>query len=132
MAGKHVEPIVYESVPRCTYCTPQIASMGLTEEQARERGIAPKVSKFPFRANGRALIHGESEGFVKAVADPSGTLLGMHAIGVEATELIAEASLARLFQADAWEVGYSIHPHPTLSEAMGQAALGIDGMMTDF
>jgi len=129
MAGKHVEPIMYDAVPRCTYSFPQIASMGLSEEQATERGISPKVARFPFRANGRALIHGEPEGFVKVVSDASsGSLLGMHIIGVEATELIAEASLARLFQADAWEIGATIHPHPTLSEALGEAALGIDGM----
>jgi dihydrolipoamide dehydrogenase len=129
MAGKNPEPMITDSVPRTTYCHPQIASMGLSEEQAKERGNTPKAVRFPLRANGRALIHGEPDGFAKVVADAkTGALLGMHIIGVEATELIATASLARLFQADAWEVGASIYPHPTLSEVIGEAALGIDGM----
>ena len=115
-------------VTRTTYSQPQIASVGLTEPEAREQGREVKVGKFPFLANGRALIHGEPGGFAKLVADAkTGQLLGAHIVGVEATELIAEPALARLFQGDAWEVSRNIHPHPTLSEVVGEAALAVDG-----
>ena len=115
-------------VTRTNYSQPQIASVGLTEPEAREQGREVKVGKFPFLANGRALIHGEPGGFAKLVADAkTGQLLGAHIVGVEATELIAEPALARLFQGDAWEVSRNIHPHPTLSEVVGEAALAVDG-----
>jgi dihydrolipoamide dehydrogenase len=128
IAGQRLQPMNDELVTRCTYSTPEIASVGLTEAQARERGHELKVGKFPFMANGRALIHGETQGFVKLVADAdSGQLLGAHLVGVQTTELIGEPALARLFQGDAWEVGRNIHPHPTLSEALGEAALAVDG-----
>jgi dihydrolipoamide dehydrogenase len=128
IAGRRVQAMNDELVTRCTYSTPEIASVGLTEAQARERGHQVKVGKFPFAANGRALIHGEPQGFAKLVADAeSGQLLGAHLVGVQATELIGEPALARLFQGDAWEVGRNIHPHPTISEALGEAALAVDG-----
>jgi dihydrolipoamide dehydrogenase len=128
IAGRRVAPMEQELVTRCTYSTPEIASVGLTEAQARERGIDVKVGKFPFVANSRAVIHGETQGFAKVVADAqTGQLLGAHVVGVQATELIAEPALARLFQGDPWEVGRNIHPHPTLSEAIGEAALAADG-----
>jgi dihydrolipoamide dehydrogenase len=128
IAGRRVQAMNEELVTRCTYSTPEIASVGLTEAQARERGHEVKVGKFPFQANGRALIHGEPQGFAKLVADAgSGQLLGAHVVGVQATELIGEPALARLFQGDAWEVGRNMHPHPTLSEALGEAALAVDG-----
>ena len=128
IAGKRVHPMEQELVTRCTYSHPQIASVGLTEAEARDRGHEVKAGKFPFLANGRALIHGEPGGFAKLVADArTGQLLGAHIVGVEATELIAEPALARLFQGDAWEVGRNIHPHPTLSEVLGEAALAVDG-----
>ena len=128
IAGKRATPMEQELVTRTTYSHPQIASVGLTEPQARERGIEVKVGKFPFLANGRALIHGEPGGFAKVVADAkTGQLLGAHIVGVEATELISEPALARLFQGDAWEVTRNIHPHPTLSEVIGEAALAVDG-----
>jgi dihydrolipoamide dehydrogenase len=128
IAGRRVQAMNEELVTRCTYSTPEIASVGLSEAQARERGHKVKVGKFPFQANGRALIHGERQGFAKLVADAeSGQLLGAHVVGVQATELIGEPALARLFQGDAWEVGRNIHPHPTLSEALGEAALAVDG-----
>jgi dihydrolipoamide dehydrogenase len=128
IAGHRVQAMNEELVTRCTYSTPEIASVGLTEAQARERGHEVKVGKFPFQANGRALIHGERQGFAKLVADAeSGQLLGAHVVGVQATELIGEPALARLFDGDAWEVGRNIHPHPTLSEALGEAALAVDG-----
>ena len=133
IAGKRVEPIHQELITRCTYSHPQIASVGLTEAQAREIGHDVKVGKFPFLAIGRALIHGEPDGFVKIVADKKdGRLLGTHIVGVQATELIAEPALAQLFQADAWEVGRNVHPHPTLSEAIGEAALAVDGVAINF
>ncbi|HKA49316.1 MAG TPA: FAD-dependent oxidoreductase, partial [Candidatus Dormibacteraeota bacterium] len=129
IAGKRLQPMEQELVTRCTYSTPEIASVGLTEAEARERGYEVKVGKFPFLANSRAVIHGETQGFAKLVADArSGQVLGAHVVGVQATELIAEPALARLFQGDPWEIGRNIHPHPTMSEAVGEAALAVDGV----
>ncbi len=128
IAGQRVTPMEQELVTRCTYSHPQIASVGLTEKQARDKGRDVKVGKFPFTALGRAQIHGETAGFVKVVADArTGQVLGTHIVGAEATELIAEPALTQLFQGDAWEVGRNIHPHPTLSEAVMEAALAVDG-----
>jgi dihydrolipoamide dehydrogenase len=128
IAGRRRQPMHQELVTRCTYSQPQIASVGLTEAQARQGGRQVKVGRFPLVANGRALIHGETSGFAKIVTDAeSGQLLGTHIIGVEATELIAEPALAQLFQGDAWELSLNIHPHPTLSEIIGEAALAVDG-----
>ena len=129
IAGKRLQPMEQELVTRCTYSTPEIASVGLTEAEARERGYEVKVGKFPFLANSRAVIHGETQGFAKLVADArTGQVLGAHVVGAQATELIAEPALARLFQGDAWEMGRNIHPHPTMSEAIGEAALAVDGV----
>jgi dihydrolipoamide dehydrogenase len=129
IAGRRTLPMEQELVTRCTYSTPEIASVGLSEAQARERGHDVKVGRFPFAANSRAVIHGEPQGLVKLVADAgTGQLLGAHVIGVQATELIAEPALARLFQGDAWEVGRNIHPHPTMTEVIGEAALAVDGV----
>ena len=128
IAGQRVAPMEQELVTRCTYSHPQIASVGLTEKQAREKGHEVKVGKFPFSAIGRAIIHGETGGFAKLVADSkTGQLLGAHIVGPSATELIAEPALTQLFQGDAWELGRNIHPHPTLSEAVMEAALAVDG-----
>lgn len=128
IAGERVMPMEQELVTRCTYSHPQIASVGLTEKQAREKGHEVKVGKFPFTALGRAQIHGETSGFVKVVSDAkTGRMLGTHIVGNEATELIAEPALTQLFQGDAWELGRNIHPHPTLSEAVMEAALAVDG-----
>ena len=127
IAGQRFEPIKQELITRCTYSHPQIASVGLTEKQAKDLGIKVKVGKFPFLAIARALIHGEPDGFVKIVADDTGRVLGTHVVGVQATELIAEPALAQLFQGDAWEIGRNVHPHPTLSEAVGEAAMAVDG-----
>ena len=128
IAGERLAPMEQELVTRCTYSHPQIASVGLTEKQARDRGHEVKVGKFPFTALGRAIIHGETAGFVKMVADAkTGRLLGAHVVGKDATELIAEPALTQLFQGDAWELGRNIHPHPTLSEAVMEAALAVDG-----
>ena len=128
IAGQRLAPMEQELVTRCTYSHPQIASVGLTEKQARERGHEVKIGKFPFLAIGRAVIHGETAGFVKMVADAkTGRLLGSHIVGKDATELIAEPALTQLFQGDAWELGRNIHPHPTLSEAVMEAAMAVDG-----
>jgi dihydrolipoamide dehydrogenase len=129
IAGRRVLPMEQDLVTRCTYSTPEIASVGLTEAQARERGHDVRVGRFPFVANARAIIHGETAGFAKLVADgATGQLLGAHVIGVQATELIGEPALARLFQGDPWEIGRNVHPHPTLSEVIGEAALAVDGV----
>jgi dihydrolipoamide dehydrogenase len=128
IAGQRVAPMEQELVTRCTYSHPQIASVGQTEKQAREKGHEVKVGRFPFSALGRAIIHGETGGFVKIVADAkTGQVLGTHIVGPSATELIAEPALTQLFQGDAWEMGRNIHPHPTLSEAVMEAALAVDG-----
>jgi dihydrolipoamide dehydrogenase len=128
IAGQRIAPMEQELVTRCTYSHPQIASVGLTEKQAREKGHEVKSGKFPFSALGRAIIHGETGGFAKLVADAkTGQLLGAHIVGPNATELIAEPALTQLFQGDAWEIGRNIHPHPTLSEAVMEAALAVDG-----
>jgi dihydrolipoamide dehydrogenase len=132
IAGERSTPMKQELVPRCTYSHPQIASVGYTEAQAKEKGREVKSGRFPFAAVGRALIHGEPGGFIKMVADAkTGELLGTHIIGANATELIAEASLAQLFEGEPWEVGRNMHPHPTMSEAMGEAALGVNGESID-
>ena len=128
IAGERIAPMDQNLVTRCSYSHPQIASVGLTEKQAKEKGHEVKIGKFPFTALGRAIIHGETGGFVKMVADAkNGRLLGAHIVGPNATELIAEPALTQLFQGDAWELGRNIHPHPTLGEAVMEAALAVDG-----
>ncbi len=133
IAGQRLAPMEQDLVTRCTYSHPQVASVGMTEKQARERGHEVKVGKFPFSAIGRAQIHGETAGLVKIVADAkTGRMLGTHIVGPEATELIAEPALTQLFQGDAWELGRNIHPHPTLSEAVMEAAMAVDGHAIHF
>ncbi len=128
IAGQRIAPMEQELVTRCTYSHPQIASVGLTEKQATDLGRQVKIGRFPFTALGRAIIQGETGGFVKMVADANtGQLIGAHIVGPSATELIAEPALTELFQGDAWELGRNIHPHPTLSEAVMEAALAVDG-----
>jgi dihydrolipoamide dehydrogenase len=128
IAGQRLAPMDQQLVTRCTYSHPQVASVGLTEKQARDQGREVKVGKFPFSAISRAQIHGETAGFVKVVSDAkTGQMLGTHIIGQDATELIAEPALTQLFQGDAWELGRNIHPHPTLSEAVMEAAMAVDG-----
>ncbi len=136
VAAEHIcgaadKPYDPSYVPRCVFSYPEVASIGLTERQAKEAGFAVKAAKMPFRAIGKALVHGEPEGFVKVVADAAtNDVLGVHMIGSKVTELIGEASLARLLEATPWEIGAAIHPHPTLSEALGEAALAVDGRST--
>ena len=114
--------------PACTYCQPQVASQGMTEQTAKEKGIAYKVGKFPFSASGKAVAAGEPEGFIKILsAEADGEILGVHIIGAEATELIAEFGLAMSLEATAEEVHASIHAHPTLSEGLGEAAAAVSG-----
>ena len=123
IAGKDVEPLDYGRVPRVTYTRPHVAAVGLTEEQARERGGSVKTQRFSFRGNAMALIHDETDGFVKLVSDAdSGDVLGVHILGHQGGELIAEAALARFLTASAWEMGSNVHPHPSLSEVVGEAA----------
>src|ERR1700742_3666423 len=114
--------------PGCTYCQPQVASVGLTERAAKEQGLKFKVGKFPFSANGKALAVGEPEGFVKLIiGEPHGEILGAHIIGPEATELIAELTLGIAVEATAEELSTTIPAHPTLSEMIHEAALAGEG-----
>ncbi|WHY60629.1 dihydrolipoyl dehydrogenase [Cytobacillus firmus] len=128
IAGQNPSPIDYSLVSKCIYSSPEAASVGLTEEEAKEKGHNVKTGKFSFRAIGKALVFGESDGFVKIVADKdSDDILGVHMIGPHVTDMISEAGLARVLDATPWEVAHTIHPHPTLSEAIGEAALAVDG-----
>lgn len=128
MADQNPSPIVYDNIPTCIYSNPEVASVGLTEKQAKEKGFDVKVGKFPFKAVGKALVHGESDGFVKIIADKkTDDLLGCHMIGPHVTDMISEAGLAKVLDATPWEIAESIHPHPTLSEVIGEAALAVDG-----
>ncbi|HET9480885.1 MAG TPA: dihydrolipoyl dehydrogenase, partial [Candidatus Polarisedimenticolia bacterium] len=126
MAGREVRPINYDHVPSATYCEPEIAGIGLTEAKAKQRGHDVKTSKFPFTHSSKAPILGQTSGFVKMVADSKyGELLGVHIIGPRATEMIAEAGIALRTEATVEEMYRTIHPHPTLSEAMMEAARGV-------
>jgi dihydrolipoamide dehydrogenase len=128
IAGRDAQPINYDQVPACTYCDPEIGSVGLTEEQARERGYDVRVGTFPFGVLGRAKIAGETEGFVKIVAEKKyDEVLGVHMIGPRATELVAEAALALRLEATVEEILRTIHAHPTMSEAVGEAAHAAHG-----
>ncbi|MGZ6312652.1 MAG: dihydrolipoyl dehydrogenase family protein, partial [Candidatus Limnocylindrales bacterium] len=128
IANLEPEPVDYQRMPRATYCRPQIASIGRSEQECERDGIPYKTGKFPWIANGKALIGGEYEGFVKVVAQrDTDQVLGVHMIGPHVTDLISEASAAMLLEATAWELGAAVHPHPTLSEALGEAATLVDG-----
>jgi dihydrolipoamide dehydrogenase len=121
--GKHVHPINYDRTPNCTYCHPEVASIGLTEEEAKSRGYDVKTGTFPFSANARARIMQESEGLVKFVADAKyGEVLGLHIIGPKATELIVEGGMALALESTLEEIVHTMHAHPTLSEVLGEAA----------
>jgi len=128
IAGEKPEPLDYRLISKCIYSAPEVASVGYTEEEAKEKGHKVKVGKFSFRAIGKALVFGESDGFVKMIADEeSNDILGVHMIGPHVTDMISEAGLAQVLDATPWEVAHTIHPHPTLSEAIGEAALAVDG-----
>jgi dihydrolipoamide dehydrogenase len=126
---KDVRPINLRLVPNCTYCDPEVASVGLTEANAKELGYDVKVGKFPFSASGKARILGEEEGFVKIVSESKyDEILGVHIIGPHATELIAEACVAMQLESTAEELGRTMHAHPTVSEAVMEAAEGVHGL----
>lgn len=126
---KDVRPINLRLVPNCTYCDPEVASVGLTEAKAKEMGFDVKLGKFPFSASGKARILGEEEGFVKIVSEAKyDEILGVHIIGPHATELIAEACVAMQLESTADELGRTMHAHPTVSEAVMEAAEGVHGM----
>lgn len=128
IANQNPMPIDYSLVSKCIYSSPEAASVGYTEEEATEKGFKVKTGKFSFRAIGKALVFGESDGFVKIIADEeTNDILGVHMIGPHVTDMISEAGLARVLDATPWEVSHTIHPHPTLSEAIGEAALAIEG-----
>ncbi|MCM3710945.1 dihydrolipoyl dehydrogenase [Sporosarcina luteola] len=129
IAGNTTELINYKNISRCIYSSPEAASVGLTEAQAKEQGFDVKVGKFPFAAIGKALVNGNSDGFVKIIADKkSNDILGVHMIGEHVTDLISEAGLAMVLDATPWEVASTIHPHPSLSEVIGEASLAVDGI----
>ncbi|MEQ8220189.1 MAG: dihydrolipoyl dehydrogenase [Arenibacter sp.] len=122
LADMHVEPLDYGNIPGCTYCSPEIASVGLTEKQALEKGYEIKVGKFPFSASGKASASGNKDGFVKVIFDAKyGEWLGCHMIGAGVTDMIAEAVVARKLETTGHEILKSVHPHPTMSEAVMEA-----------
>ena len=134
IAGEQdVHPMDYVRQPRATYCRPEIASVGLTQQQCEAQGIPVKVGKVPFQAVGKAIIGGEYEGFAKIVGHAeTDETLGVHIIGPHATDLIAEASVALSLEATPWEIGAATHAHPTLSEVLGEAAMAVDGRSINF
>jgi dihydrolipoamide dehydrogenase len=128
IAGAETVKLDYEMMPRATYCQPQIASFGITEAQAKERGYAVKVGRFPFQANGKALGLGDYAGWVKIVVDEKyGEILGAHMIGPEVTELLPELTLAHMLELTPHEIARNVHAHPTLSEVLMEAAHGAEG-----
>ncbi|MEX2598427.1 MAG: dihydrolipoyl dehydrogenase [Dehalococcoidia bacterium] len=128
IAGEETYPLDYLAMPRAVYCNPQVASMGLTEQEAQEQGHEVKVGKFPLIANGKALALDDNEGFVKVIVDArTGELLGAHLIGHEVTEMLGELSLTRLLEGTNVEIGAVINAHPTISEAIKEAALAAEG-----
>ena len=129
IAGEETKPLNYEMMPRATYCQPQVASFGITEAQARERGYEVKIAKFPFQANGKALGLGDYVGWVKLVVDEKyDELLGAHMIGPEVTELLPELTLAQMMELTPAEIARNVHAHPTLSEVLMETAHAAEGM----
>lgn len=123
IAGKNPHPLNYDNIPSCTYCSPEVASVGMTEDQAKAAGYEIKLGKFPFAASGKAKASGNSEGFVKIIYDAKyGELLGAHLIGANVTEMIAEIVVARNLETTGHEMIKSVHPHPTMSEALMEAS----------
>jgi dihydrolipoamide dehydrogenase len=133
IAGVHTVELDFDMMPRATYCQPQIASFGYTEKQAREKGYDINVAKFPFQANAKAHGLNETTGFVKLISDKKyGEILGAHLIGPDVTELLPELTLARLAELTPEEIARNVHAHPTLSEAIKEAAHGLEGHMINF
>jgi dihydrolipoamide dehydrogenase len=130
IAGQHAHPVNYGNIPNATYCHPEVASIGLTEQQCKEQKLDYKVGKFPFSANGRARTSGETEGFVKIIRDAKyGEILGAHIVGAHATEMIHELAVARENEFTVEEVDLAVHAHPTLSEAIAEAVMDSLGRM---
>ncbi len=130
MAGEKTKELDFVMIPRATYCHPQVASFGYTEQQANDAGYEINVSRFPFQANGKSLGLGESGGFAKLISDKvSGKLLGGHLIGPDVTELLPELTLAQSNGLSAHDIAYNVHAHPTLGEVIKEAAHGLDGQM---
>ena len=128
IAGLKPPQLDYDTMPRAIYCKPQVASFGLTEAQARDKGFNIKIGRFPFSASGKALALGETDGLVKLVIDAEvGEILGAHMIGAEVTELLGELSMTKLLEGTTTELGWLVHPHPTISETLKEAALAADG-----
>ena len=133
IVGETSIPIHYANIARGVYSNPEIASVGLTEAQAKSQGYQVKTATFPFKAIGKALVYGDTEGFVKVIADEaSNDTIGVHIIGPHATDLISEAALGLFLNASPWEVGKMVHLHPSLSEVIGEAALAVDGRAIHF
>ena len=127
-AGFNVSPIDYSNIPGCTYCQPQVGSLGMTEEEALSSGFKIKVGKFSFQASGKAMAVGDTLGFVKLIFDEKyGELLGAHIVGSEATEMIAELGIAKALEATWDDLFMTVHAHPTLSEAIMEAAMDAQG-----
>ena len=132
IAGHHPEPMDYNNIPGCTYCSPEVASVGYTEKAAKDAGYEIKVGKFPFMASGKASAASATEGFVKVIYDAKyGELLGCHMIGMNVTEMIAEVVVARKLETTGHEILNSVHPHPTMSEALKEATAMAYGEATD-
>ena len=128
IAGAPTVTLDFDMMPRATYCQPQVASFGYTEEGAKERGFDINVAKFPFQANGKARGMGNAAGFVKLISDAKyGEILGAHMIGPDVTELLPELTLARAAELTPAEIARNVHAHPTLSEALKEAAHGLEG-----
>jgi len=128
IAGHHPEPIDYGNIPGCTYCSPEVASVGMTEKQCKEKGLDIKIGKFPFSASGKASAAGAKDGFVKLIFDAKyGELLGAHMIGANVTEMIAECVSIRKLETTGHEIIKTVHPHPTMSEAIMEAAAAAYG-----
>ncbi len=133
ICGLDPHPIDYAIMPRATYCRPQIATIGRSEQELKRDGVPYRVGKFPWTANGKAIIGGEYDGFVKVLAhEETDRVLGVHMIGPHVTDLVAEAAAGMLLETTAWELGAAVHPHPTLSEAIGEAAMAVAGRSINF
>jgi dihydrolipoamide dehydrogenase len=127
LAGQSPTAVDYKNIPHVIYCQPEVASVGLTEQKAKETGIEVVSSRYPFSANARALMLGGGQGFVKTIAEKDGAVLGVHIVGPRASDIITEAQLATSWEAYPSELAELIHPHPTLSEAIGETFLGLEG-----
>lgn len=126
MANLEPQKLDYNQIPTCIYSNPEVASVGYTEKAAKEAGFEVEIGKFPFQGNGKALVYGQTEGFTKVIANKENDdILGIHMVGPHVTELISEAGLAMVLDATPWELTQAVHPHPSLSEVVGEAALAV-------